>query len=290
MLVKQQLVPASVAKKVTYGGVNMRTYITVHQTGNTNRGANAQAHANLQSNGNSRKASWHETVDDKECIQSFPHTAQCWHAGDGRGVGNLHSIAVEICINKDGNYVDAVRNGALRVAQLRIMHGIPAAHVVQHNRWSGKNCPAQIRKGQAGIDWAEFLRLVDAFYAELSNKPAPAPAPTPAPTPAPAATGLEALAREVIAGKWGNNPARAARLLKAGHNPVSVQRRVNQILSSKPASPAKPATPARKTNTQLAAEVIAGKWGNGAARKRRLKAAGYDYAAIQKIVNQRMKK
>lgn len=37
---------------------------------------------------------------------------------------------------------------------------------------------------------------------------------------------------------------------------------------------------------QLAREVIAGKWGNGAERKSRLKAAGYDPDKIQKRVNE----
>lgn len=42
---------------------------------------------------------------------------------------------------------------------------------------------------------------------------------------------------------------------------------------------------AKKTTEQLAREVIAGKWGNGAERKRRLTAAGYDYTAVQRLVN-----
>lgn len=40
-----------------------------------------------------------------------------------------------------------------------------------------------------------------------------------------------------------------------------------------------------KSNTTLAREVIQGLWGNGADRKKRLTDAGYDYTAIQKIVN-----
>lgn len=40
-----------------------------------------------------------------------------------------------------------------------------------------------------------------------------------------------------------------------------------------------------KTVTQIAREVIAGKWGNGAERKRRLTAAGYDAEAVQRRVN-----
>jgi len=41
----------------------------------------------------------------------------------------------------------------------------------------------------------------------------------------------------------------------------------------------------KKTNEEIAKEVIAGKWGNGNARKKALEKAGYDYNVIQKIVN-----
>ena len=46
--------------------------------------------------------------------------------------------------------------------------------------------------------------------------------------------------------------------------------------------------PAKKTNEQLADEVIAGQWGNGDDRKNRLTQAGYDYQAVQDIVNSRL--
>lgn len=41
-----------------------------------------------------------------------------------------------------------------------------------------------------------------------------------------------------------------------------------------------------KSVDELAREVLQGKWGNGEERKKRLEAAGYDYAAVQKKVNQ----
>lgn len=44
-----------------------------------------------------------------------------------------------------------------------------------------------------------------------------------------------------------------------------------------------------KTNLEIAKEVIAGKWGNGIARKKRLTEAGYDYKAIQAKVNSLLK-
>jgi len=43
-----------------------------------------------------------------------------------------------------------------------------------------------------------------------------------------------------------------------------------------------------KSNEEIANEVIAGKWGNGDARKSALTNAGYDYNAIQSIVNQKL--
>ena len=47
-----------------------------------------------------------------------------------------------------------------------------------------------------------------------------------------------------------------------------------------------PASSAKKSVDEIAKEVLAGKWGNGADRKRRITAAGYDYAAVQKRVNE----
>lgn len=43
--------------------------------------------------------------------------------------------------------------------------------------------------------------------------------------------------------------------------------------------------PALKSTKEIVAEIIAGKWGVGTDRKKRLEAAGYDYGAIQTAVN-----
>lgn len=55
---------------------------------------------------------------------------------------------------------------------------------------------------------------------------------------------------------------------------------------SQPAASTKPATKSIKI---LASEVIAGKWGNGEARKKALTDAGYDYAAVQAEVERCLK-
>ena len=52
----------------------------------------------------------------------------------------------------------------------------------------------------------------------------------------------------------------------------------------------KPTSSKKKTNTEIAKEVIAGKWGNGDDRKKKLIKAGYNYTTIQKLVNKMLKK
>lgn len=46
----------------------------------------------------------------------------------------------------------------------------------------------------------------------------------------------------------------------------------------------------KKSVDAIAKEVIAGKWSSGSDRKKKLTAAGYDYSAVQKRVNELMKK
>ena len=50
------------------------------------------------------------------------------------------------------------------------------------------------------------------------------------------------------------------------------------------------ASATKKSVEEIAKEVIAGKWGNGSERARKLTIAGYDYNAVQKKVNELMKK
>lgn len=49
-----------------------------------------------------------------------------------------------------------------------------------------------------------------------------------------------------------------------------------------------PVEPSKKSNEEIANEVLEGKWGNGEDRKNRLTAAGYDYNTIQGIVNDKL--
>lgn len=159
MIIRQKLVPETIANKVTYGKGNKKLKICIHETDNTKTGSDADAHARLQYNGNSRQASWHWTVDDREAVQSFTHDYRCWHAGTTQG--NNEAIAIEICVNADGNYKKAVQNAAELVAKILKDENLTINDVVQHNYYSRKNCPRVMRSGSV-IPWSSFIQMVKA--------------------------------------------------------------------------------------------------------------------------------
>jgi N-acetylmuramoyl-L-alanine amidase CwlA len=166
----QMLIPENVKPKylvnenhVTFPMVP--EYITIHETANTAKGANDLAHANLQKNGNSRQASWHLQVDDDSCYQSLPFNEAGIHAGDGaNGTGNRKSVAIEICVNEDGDFEKAIKNAAKIVARLMKELNIPIHKVVPHKHWSGKNCPRNLL-----LRWTEFITLCKMEFTKLEQ-------------------------------------------------------------------------------------------------------------------------
>ena len=112
-------------------------------------------------------------------------------------------------------------------------------------------------------------------------KPTPTPSPKPAPTPSPKKSNTE-IAKEVIQGKWGNGAERKKRLKDAGYDYAAVQKEVERLLAEQK-------KPAKKSVDEVAREVIAGKWGNGAKRVYNLTKAGYNYVTVQKRVNEILK-
>ena len=81
---------------------------------------------------------------------------------------------------------------------------------------------------------------------------------------------VDVVAKEVLAGKWGNGEDRKKRLQAAGYAYGAVQAKVNELVKGS----------GKKSVEAVAKEVIAGKWGNGEDRKKKLQAAGYDYGAV----------
>lgn len=107
-------------------------------------------------------------------------------------------------------------------------------------------------------------------YASKATKEA-------ASTPSTGKKDVTTVAKEVLAGAWGNGDERKNRLTAAGYDYAAVQAEVNRLASG--------ASTPKKSTTEIAKEVLAGKWGNGDDRKKKLQAAGYNYAAVQAEVN-----
>ena len=117
-----------------------------------------------------------------------------------------------------------------------------------------------------------------------TNQAAPAKPAAPAAPAKPAASAAPARPASPAA------PARPA----APAAPRPVQAAASPAAPAKPAAPAAPAAPAKpaaslKPLDEIAKLVIRGNYGNGEERKKRLTAEGYDYAQVQKRVNEMLK-
>ena len=156
LVIKEMLVAAG--RKNRPGGANPCKYITIHETGNKARGADAEAHG-AYLRGDSAQASrvsWHYTVDEDSIVQHLPDGERAYHAGDGaNGTGNAESIGIEICVNEGGDFERAKANAAALVRLLMAEHKVPVERIKQHHDWSGKDCPYTIRHTSGG--WDKFL-------------------------------------------------------------------------------------------------------------------------------------
>jgi len=158
--------------------VNPVRFITIHNTGNANSGANARTHANYIKGDTAANlpVSWHYTVDELETYQHLPDTEDAFHAGDGAGIGNRQSIGIEICMNSDGDLLKATDNAVELAAMLCKKYNIPIENVVQHFNWSGKNCPQMLRMNKP-YSWNTFLNKIKAIVSNGDKVQIPAPNP-----------------------------------------------------------------------------------------------------------------
>lgn len=144
--------------------------ITVHNTSNWSKGAGALNHAKyLQNGGKYNYVSWHYVVDKDYAVRCVPENEVAWCAGDGNGDGNMKTINIEICDNEDGNIRQATDNAVELCADILRRNGITNAssYLFQHNNWTGKDCPYDIRRGNP-YDWNTFVNKVQE---KLGNKP-----------------------------------------------------------------------------------------------------------------------
>ncbi|WP_214796546.1 MULTISPECIES: N-acetylmuramoyl-L-alanine amidase [unclassified Exiguobacterium] len=150
------------------------TSVAVHNTGNSGKGADAEAHNRLLHNQSklgsaARWASYHFVVDAKGIYQNLPLNESAWHTGDGAGIfsGNRTAIGIEICENSDMDYEKAELNAVKLVAFLMDMFNFNISQIKPHQAYSGKYCPHKILSRSGGF--TTFTTAVRDY--RLGSKP-----------------------------------------------------------------------------------------------------------------------
>lgn len=138
---------------------NFCKFITVHETANKAVGANAETHARYAKTINDQ-TSWHYTVDDAIIYQHLPDKEKSFHTNNK--YANANSIAIEICVNADGDFGKAKKNAVWLIRELMNKYNIPIENVRSHKSWSGKNCPTNILKS----GWGNFVYEIKNYKSE----------------------------------------------------------------------------------------------------------------------------
>ena len=254
------------------------TRIVVHNTANDAPAKNEIAYMIR----NNYETSFHYAVDDVEAVQGIEENRNAWHSSDGgNGKGNREGIAIEICYSLSGGerFIKAEQNAVELIVDILKRYGWGVDRVTKHQDYTNKYCPHRT----LDMGWDRFIKMIEGELnvSNTSTNSGNTSTNSGNTSTKPSKT-VDELAREVIAGKWGNGADRKNRLTEAGYNYSEVQARVDEILAPAPA-------PAKKSVDEIAKEVIRGEWGNGADRKKRLTDAGYDYAEVQARVNEYFK-
>jgi hypothetical protein len=149
------------------------THITIHNTSNASKGADATMHAQYikGAEARNRPASWHFTVDDKRTFKHLPTNEMAYHAKSGNGV----SIGIEVCEHAGINQEAAVERAALLTALMMLAYGIPRDNVVSHHSWTRKDCPRVILRRKGGFN--SFRDLAMGFLGQLKGGAAAGVAP-----------------------------------------------------------------------------------------------------------------
>lgn len=249
--------------------------VTIHHNGGR------LSHEGVLNVWKTRPASAHFDVDAAGNVAQYVEMNEyAWACGNTEG--NQRSISIEMCneaTNGAWPVSETTWRSAARLAGWLFAKVIGArpttSNLVPHHHWKSTTCAGPYMDAH----WGDFMKVAQQAY-DFFKGGGSAPAPQPAPSGG--GKSVSQLADEVIAGKWGVNPQRAISLRNAGYDPVAVQAEVNRRLGGGVQN--RP----QKTNEQIAQEVLNGQWGTGDDRRNRLTQAGYNYQAIQDIVNSRI--
>ena len=138
-------------------------YITIHSTGNPNSTARNER-GWLTNPSNTRTASWHIVIDEKEAIEAIPLDEIAYHAGNRNG--NNKSIGIEIC--ESGNRQKTLENAVKLVAKMLYERNWGVDKLRRHYDWSGKVCP-RILSSNNWEGWNAFKIQVQRELDRLKN-------------------------------------------------------------------------------------------------------------------------
>jgi len=141
-------------------------YLTIHSTGNA-RSTAKNERGWLVNPQNTRTASWHIVVDEREAILAVPLDEVAYHAGDANG--NRTSIGIEIC--ESGNRQKTMENAIELTAELLKQYKWKTDKLKRHYDWSRKLCPSILMANNWAL-WHQFIREVDRKMS-VDNKPLP---------------------------------------------------------------------------------------------------------------------
>lgn len=142
--------------------------LVIHTTGNPSSTA-VNERAWLTNPSNTRTASYHIVIDDKQAIECLPLSENAWHAGDGSGAksGNRRGIGIEIC---EWNYNQSLENAVELVVSMLKERNWGTDRLRRHYDFSGKNCPRMMNMDGKWTGWYDFLRAVESRLTAINNK------------------------------------------------------------------------------------------------------------------------
>jgi hypothetical protein len=167
-----------------------QTTVTFHDTGHS--GSTAKAERNFLHNGpmkenrqtgrmERQQVGYNFAVDDDRIIQLVPLNEETWAAG--KPSGNRTSWHIEQCFGGGIDFETSLSNAIALHAGLIAAKGWNAdSALVQHNIWTGKDCPGQVRN--KGI-WPSVLRRVGEAARGAGGTSGPAPTTFAEPVPIP---------------------------------------------------------------------------------------------------------
>ncbi len=165
MLINIQHIPKDTPNNRRPGIAMEPEYLTIHSTANPDSTAQNERDW-LINPSNTRTASWHLAVDDKEIIEAIPLDEVAWHAGDGKnGTGNRKSISIEICESNDRK--KTILNAVKLSAQILHERNWGVERLKRHYDWSGKHCP-RILADKNWSGWGNYKLMVSQELEALS--------------------------------------------------------------------------------------------------------------------------